>query len=174
MAASRGGADVRRFIAQLPAELERKVLVGAGRAAAKVIAEEAKERSVSSEVASAIKTKVTSAEGKVIARVQVRGPGAYMAPWLEYGTAPHFISVDDTQRSGRSIGRINKETKTGSLVIGGAYVGDTVFHPGARPHPFLRPALDAKGVTAVKAAQAYINQRVTRSGIVGGTGGGAE
>lgn len=167
MATVRGSADVRRFIAQLPAELERKVLRGAGRAAAKIIAAEAKERSVSSEVVAAIKTKVTSSEGKVMARVQVRGPGAYIAPWLEYGTSPHFISVDDSQRGGRSVKRINKETKEGSLVIGDAFVGSTVFHPGARPHPFLRPALDVKAGEAIAAAQSYINARISRAGIAG-------
>jgi hypothetical protein len=163
----RGSSDVRQFIAKLPGEIERKLLRGAGRAAANVIADEAKERSVSSEVSGAIKVKVSEGDGRIVARVQVKGKGAYIAPWLEYGTSPHFISVDDSQRRGMSVSRINKETKAGSLVIGGKFVGSTVFHPGARPHPFLRPALDVKGDAAFAAAQGFINSRVTRSGIVG-------
>lgn len=164
-------SGVKQFFAKLPGDIERKLLRGAGKAAAKVIADEARDRSISPEVSAAIKTKVTASEGQVIAKVQVRGPGAYIAPWLEYGTTGHFISVDESQRGGRSVSRINKQAKEAgdahSLVIGGNFVGSTVYHPGARPHPFLRPALDVKGGAAIAAAQGYINSHVTRAGIVG-------
>ena len=162
-----GRAEVRQFIAGIPAALETKVLRGAARAAAKVVAEEAKARSISSEVSGAIRIATKKEEGRVIAKVQVKGPGAYIAPWLEYGTAPHFISVDDSQREGRSVNRINKLTKEGSLVIGGHFVGKTVHHPGAKPHPFLRPALDTKESEAIAAARQFIKARVSRAGILG-------
>lgn len=161
----RGKSDVKRFIAQLPGNLERNVLRGAARAAGNVVAEEAKSRSVSDEVSSAIKVATSSEDGRVIAKVQVKGKGSYLGPWLEYGTDPHFISVDDSQRNGMSVRRINQNAKDGSLVIGGKFVGATVFHPGARPHPFLRPALDIKENEAVAAAQAYINRRVASGDI---------
>jgi hypothetical protein len=127
-------------------------------------------------VSAAVKVKVSATPGRIVAKVQVKGPGAYIAPWLEYGTSAHFISVDDSQRQGMSVSRINKAHKSGSLVIGGNIVGTTVLHPGARPHPFLRPALDMKGNAAVAAAQGYINSRVTKAGIVGApeTGGDSE
>jgi len=163
----KGKGDVRQFLAQLPDQVERKLLRGAGRVAAKVVADEAKLQVASSEVRDAIKTRVTTADGRVTARVQVKGPGAYIAPWLEYGTAPHFISVDESQREGRSVGRINKQAKEGSLVINGQFAGTTVFHPGARPRPFLRPALDMKASEAIAAAQSYINSRVSKAGITG-------
>lgn len=165
----RGRAEVRRFIEQVPAELKSKVLRGAARAAAKVVAEEAKERSISEQVSNAIKVATSAKDGRVIAKVQVKGEGAFIAPWLEYGTDPHFISVDDSQRKGLSVARINKLQKDnpGSLVIGGTFVGTTVFHPGAQARPFLRPALDVKEAEAIAAAQAFINSRVTRAGIVG-------
>jgi len=154
-------------MAELPAELERKVLRGAGRVAANVVADEARERSISAEVSAAVKVKVGAADGRIVAKVQVKGRGAYIAPWLEYGTSAHFISVDETQRQGMSVGKINQAHKKGSLVIGGNFVGSTILHPGARPHPFLRPALDMKGDAAVAAAQTYINSRVRKTGIVG-------
>ncbi len=168
-----GRAEVRQFIQRTPAELEEKVLRGAARAAANVVANEAKERTQSKEVRGAIKVSTRKPEGgRIIAKVQVRGPGAYLAPWEEYGTSPHLISVDESQRNGMSIGRINKLAKqpdsNHSLVIGGKFVGATVLHPGARAHPFLRPALDIKETEAIGAAQAYIAARVTRSGILGG------
>ena len=89
----------------------------------------------------------------------------------ETGTAPHFIRVDDSQRRGMGINRINKSVKEGSLVINGKFVGATVHHPGARPHPFLRPALDMKEGEAIAAAQAYIDARITPSGITGDSSG---
>lgn len=173
MATSRGREEVRRFIGGVPKAI-LPVLRGAGRAAADVVADEAKSRSVSSEVTAAIKVGTKVAEGQVIARVQVKGPGAYIAPWLEYGTDPHFISVDASQRGGMSIRRINaraNEEGGGSLVIGGAFVGSTVWHPGARPHPFMRVSLDVKEAEAITAARNYIAARVGRNGIAAGDAG---
>ncbi|TCD04274.1 HK97 gp10 family phage protein [Erythrobacteraceae bacterium CFH 75059] len=171
MATSRGADEVRAYIARTQVALATNILRGAARAAAKIVADEAKDRVISSDVRGAIKvaTRASDEQGRVIAKVQVKGKGAYIAPWLEYGTDPHFISVDDSQRQGLSVGRVNTKVKEGSLVIGGNFVGATVLHPGARPHPFLRPALDVKQDEAIAAAQAYINTRLRQS-----TGGAAE
>jgi hypothetical protein len=61
--------------------------------------------------------------------------------------------------------RINQLGRGGTLVINGKPAGATVWHPGARPHPFLRPALDVKEREAIGAAQSYINARVGPGGI---------
>lgn len=171
MAQVRGLAEVKRFIRQTPQLLEERVLRGAARAGAKVIAAAAKERSRSAEVAQDVKVATRREDGRMIGLVQVKGPSAFIAPWLEYGTAPHFITVDDSQRQGRSVGRINRLANepgsSASLVIGGRFVGRTVFHPGAQPRPFMRPALDESERDAVAAAQAHINKRVTRGGVIG-------
>ncbi|WP_243395566.1 HK97 gp10 family phage protein [Sphingomonas oleivorans] len=163
----RGKREVRSFIAKLPEELANRVLRGAARAAANVVADEAKDRSISDEVSAAIKVATQREADRIIAKVQVKGLGAYIAPWLEYGTDPHFISVDDSQRAGMSVGRVNRLAKEGSLVINGQFVGSTVWHPGAQRHPFLRPALDIKEAEAVTAAQHYISTRVSKGGITG-------
>ncbi|WP_239016836.1 HK97 gp10 family phage protein [Sphingomonas ginkgonis] len=160
----RGRGEVDAYFAKLPIDLT-KVLRGAARAAATVVADEAKARSRSTEVAEAVKVATKQEDDRVIAKVQVKGKGAYIAPWLEYGTSPHFISVDESQRMGMSIGRINQMHKAGSLVINGQFVGATVHHPGATPHPFLRPALDTKEAEAVAQAQRYINSRIARGRV---------
>jgi len=170
----KGREAVRAYFQQIPEALEKKVLRGAARAGAKVIAVEAQDRSVSALVAKAVKVSTRQTEpGRVVAKIQVKGDGAFIAPWLEYGTDPHFITVDEGQRGGRGIKRLNQQLRDSggdaSLVIGGNFVGTTVFHPGARPHPFLRPALDTKEAEAIKAAQAYIDTRLAREGL-----GGAE
>ena len=168
----RGKDAVMRFIANIPSEVQTKLLRGAAKAGATVIADEARHNVRSDIVRSAIKvTTRKEYAGRMLASVVVKGPGAYLAPWLEYGTDPHIIRVDESQRGGRSVRRINDLAKDAggnhSLVIGGKFVGDTVFHPGARPHPFLRPALDLKDAEARVAAQTYMDARVKSYGIVG-------
>jgi hypothetical protein len=172
MASMKGRSEVSSYMNSLPEKLVSRVLRGAGRAGAKVIADEVKERSVSTEVADAVIIRSRTADYRIVVRVTIKKGWAYSrALWLEYGTAPHFISVDDSQRGGRGIGRINRQVREaggeGSLVINGQFVGKTVWHPGARPHPFLRVSLDIKEGEAIQAAQQYINARVTRSGITG-------
>jgi len=176
MATIKGKTEVRHFFAQIPAALETKILRGAARAAAKVVADEAKMQVTSDQVRGAIKISTRQEEtGRVIAKVQVKGKGAYLGPWLEFGTSPHFISAGDsgfspsklTQKANRE--GAYSETATRSLKIGNTYVSGTVIHPGARPHPFLRPALDLKAAEAIAEAQAHINTRLAREGI-----GGAE
>jgi hypothetical protein len=167
MATSTGRSEVKAYMASLPAQIEKKLLRGAARAAAEVVADEARDRVISPEVRKAIKTRTSAEEGRVIAKVQVQMGGYNLPLWLEYGTDPHFISVDDSQRQGMSVRKVNDAHKAGSLVINGQFVGATVLHPGARPHPFLRPALDTKEAEAIAAAQNYINARVSPAGITG-------
>ncbi len=168
MVTVKGSAAVKRFLSGLPKEIEGKLLRGAGRAAGKVIADDAADRATSQEVRDNVVVKVSSRGGQVAAKITVRPGWSYsLGVWEEWGTEPHFIKVAEDQRQGRSIGRINKLTREGSLVINGQYVGDTVYHPGAKDSPFLRPALDIRGRDAVAAAQAYINSRIVGGRIVG-------
>ena len=167
----KGKAEVKRFIADTPAKLTN-VLRGAGRAGAKVVSEEIKVRTTSEEVRDNLRTRTKQEDGRVVVRIDIKpGWARSLGTWLEYGTEPHLITVDESQRQGMSVGRINKLAKgpdSGhSLVIGGSFVGSTVFHPGARPHPAFRPALDVKEAEAIAAAQGYINSHVKPSGIVG-------
>lgn len=183
MATSSGGADVRRFIAQLPGQIEMKVLRGAARAAANVVANEAKLRlgnrraktgaGTSVLIADAVKVATRQVPGAIVAKVQLKGEGAYVGRWLEYGTAPHLISVQDSAREGRSVSRINRLAREGSLVIGNQFVGASVQHPGAQPQPFMRVSLDLREREAFAAAQSYINSKVTRKGIIGDDEGDA-
>lgn len=162
----KGREETRAFMARVPIALQTKVLRGAARAGATVIADEAKLLSISEEVAAAIKVATKREYDRIVAKIQVKGPGAYIAPWLEYGTAPHFISVDDER--GMTAGRVNRLVKGGddglkaTLLINGRPVGKTVYHPGTQPQPFLLPALDHKRDDAIAAAQQYINAGVAR------------
>lgn len=163
--------------------LAARVLPGAARAGANVIAQEAKHLLGSKRaeggggtkvlIADSVKVRSKKPTSKITARVLLDGPGAYVGRWLEYGTSPHFISVDPAYRNGMTARRTNTRIKGGdaalhgTLMINGEAVGTTVFHPGASKAPFFRPALDLKHDEAIKAAQAYIHSRVSRAGIVG-------
>jgi hypothetical protein len=168
----RGKSEVKAFMARVPAQMT-DVLRGAARAGAKVVATEIKERTPAEEVRDNLRIRTKAGDDQIKVTIDVKpGWGRSLGVWLEYGTSPHFISVDESQRGGRSVGRINKLSQEhgASLVIGGQFVGKTVFHPGARPHPTFRPALDNKEAEAIAAARAYIDTRVTRAGIVGRSG----
>jgi hypothetical protein len=184
MATRRGGSAAAAKIRELPQAFLERVLPGAGRAGGKVIAEDARQtlggRRADTAgggkvlIADSVKVKVRRKGTTIRVRITLDGPGAYVGRWLEYGTAPHLISVTDEAREGRSVSRINKLAVEGSLVIGDKFVGQSVSHPGAKPHPFLRPALDQCQGDAIAAMQTYVTSRATRAGIAGTEPGGDE
>lgn len=160
--------DVQRYIQGAPDRIKR-ILRGAGRAGGRVIATEAKAEAPADETREAIFTKAEMRGDHIRVTVDVRkGWGRSLAIWAEYGTVGHYISVDASQSGGRTTRRVNELAKTGTLVINGKPVGSTVWHPGARQAPFLRPALDLKLQDALRAAQAYINEQVRNGAMVGG------
>lgn len=174
----RGKAEVNSFMKGIPAQMT-SVLRGAARAGANVVADEIKEKTPSELVRDNVRIRTKAESDQIRVRIDVKDRWARsIGIWLEYGTDPHFISVDESQRGGRSVGRINtlaKDADKGhSLLIGGEFVGTTVFHPGARPHPAFRPALDTKEAEAINAAQAYIGTRISRAGIKAGSSGDDE
>lgn len=65
-------------------------------------------------------------------------PKAFYARFLEFGTAAHAIP--------------NKNSKSRKPIKIGGRVFNTVEHPGIAPHPFLRPAFEAKKQAAVEEA----------------------
>lgn len=174
----RGKSEVKAYFDAVPGKLNG-VLRGAARAGANVIADEIKQRTPSDEVREDLRIRTRAGDDQIKVTIDVKpGWGRSLGLWLEYGTSPHFISVDASQRGGRTVGRINRLARADdaghTLVIGGNFVGKTVFHPGARPHPAFRPALDQKEAEAIAAAQAYINARVSRAGIAAASEGSDE
>lgn len=163
----KGRAEVKRYFAQAPKTIAERILPGAGRAGGNVIAAEAALRAPK-EVSDAIVVETRKDAGRIVVRVTVKkGWARSVGVWAEWGTDPHFIRISDEDRGGLSVRKSNERVKTGSMVINGKFVGDTVFHPGAKAHPFLRPALDLKEAEAITAAQAYINSRVARMSKAG-------
>lgn len=167
----KGGPELLHLLDELPKNLERNVIRGGLRAGAKVIQQQAKANVPvkTGQLRRAIGIGTRTAGSRLSSYVKLRGSGSYLGLFIEYGVAPHLISVAEadkpvrnTRRGPRkvSIGTINKMVKRGSLKIGENFVGPIIMHPGHAAKPFLRPALDQKAQEAVNAMGAYIAHRV--------------
>jgi HK97 gp10 family phage protein len=145
---------LQKMLDTLPGKLQKNVMRGALRAGARVVQKQAKANihSVSGELARSIKVSTNSKGGTVMAKVAagkglgVKGKKPGNLPlWLEYGTAPHII----------------RAKKGGGLALPDGSVVTEVMHPGAAPHPFMRPALDTQAGAAVVAAAEYMKARLS-------------
>lgn len=172
----KGLANLQRALDSLPAKIEANMMRGALRAGAKVVATEAQANidSISGDLARGVRygAKMDRRMGQVRSYVRAGGKGSdgWYARFVELGTKRHLIKVREDAKPTRmtrrgpkaySINTINKMIASGSLVIGGKFVGASVEHPGARPKPFLRPALDANVASAVEAVREYLRRRLS-------------
>lgn len=150
----KGLAELQRALDELPAKIEANVMRGALRAGAKVLLADAQKSAAFADHTGALRAslRVTTSlkRGRIAAAVKAGPTKKDKRPWyarfVEFGTAAHVI----------------KARRARMLAIGVAKVN----HPGAKKHPFLRPALDTQHVAAVEAAREYIRKRLsTKHGI---------
>jgi hypothetical protein len=176
----KGLSDLQRFLDTLPAKMEQNVLRSALRQGANVIMAEAKQRVsvVSGKLRDSIRVSVSARRGKVThqcarvpARRRRRCARRGAAGWRSTtttpstrrgsstGTAAHFIGVKYAKalvlrpNVRASSGFAKRLMRAGVLVEG-------VHHPGARPRPFLRPAMDTKAQEALVAVGNAIKARL--------------
>lgn len=142
-----GLSELQAFLDQLAPKLQKNVMRSALRAGATVIATEARLHApvLKGELRGSIGVSTRVRGGTVTASARSHDP---VAPLVEYGTKRHMIRAKD-----------------GALMIGGYGFARFVDHPGARPKPFMRPALDARAQDAVIATGEKIKQRLTKEGI---------
>ena len=158
-----GLADLQKALDQLPVKLERNVLRGALRAGAKVQQQAAKNlvpvaapnsenqrryAAYAGALRDSLRIKTSARGGTVKAIVSAGNATAYYARWVEKGTAPHTI----------------KPRARKSLFFAGL-LRETIEHPGAKPKPFLQPALEQTLNATIAAIGAYIRKRLTKAGI---------
>lgn len=150
----KGLPELMRALEQLPGKLARNVLRGAFRAGAKVVADEASNAAPvrSGLLRDSIRVTTRVKAQRISGTVRAGGKGkkgakmARHAHLVEFGTAAHVIYA-----------------KPGSLLAIGV---SKVNHPGAKKHPFMRPALDSKASQAVAAVGEYARNRLrTKHGI---------
>lgn len=153
----KGGAALQKALGQLPVKLERTILRGGLRAAAKVIEAEAKRRvpKVTGLLHDSIRVSAGAKKsGKVYAHVKAGGRKkgqAFYAHMVEFGTSRHVILPGGGTKAGKA------------LAIAGRLIGAKVDHPGARPRPFMRPALDTKAQKAIDEMAEYIRRRIDKA-----------
>ncbi len=147
----KGLAELEKYLDQVPVKMQKNVMRGALRAGMEPVAEAAKTNihSVSGQLAAGLKIRTRAKGSVVMARLVAEGKHYFVAKWVEFGTAAHNIAA----KAG------------GALSFAGIFAA-AVWHPGARPHPFLRPALDGNATAAVVAAAEYIKKRLaTKAGL---------
>jgi HK97 gp10 family phage protein len=157
----KGLSDLNRFLEQLTPKVEANVMRGALRAGMNVIKPiaQANIHSVSGKLAKGLRVGTRRSGGTVTARLRATGPHARVAHLVEYGTRLHSILAKPS----------------GWLVFRGLNYGPPwwrptftkeVLHPGTRPNPFMRPALDGQAQAATIAAGEYIKRRLaTKEGL---------
>ena len=147
-----GLSELAKFLDELPTKLQNNVMRGSLRAGMKVIQDEAKRTSAfvdrTGQLRAGLKIGTTSRGGTITASLKAKGKHGYIARWIEYGTQPHVIKAKDVR-----------------LAFGGGYF-QSVNHPGIKPSPFMRPALDGQASNAVIATAEYMRERLaTKHGL---------
>lgn len=147
----KGGAELQRFLKQLPGKVEKNIMRGAMRAGANVIRDEAKRLAGETKDTGALQKSIRAGSrargGEVTAYIRAggkkvyfgrgqnrRGTDVWYAHLIEYGVRPHSIGQGE--------------------------------HPGFEANPYLRPAIDDKQQEAVSAITDYIRNRLrTQHGL---------
>lgn len=146
-----GLSELQEFLNTLPAKVEQNILRGALRAGAAPILTDAKAGAAAASglMRDGLKVSTKAKNGTVITSIKAKGKHAFLAKFVEFGTAAHRIDPK----------------KSSALSFGGSAVNH-VDHPGQRAHAFMRPALDAQSGAAVVATGDYIKKRLaTKEGI---------
>lgn len=154
-----GLKELQKALQELPARIERNVMAGAVAAGTRVVLAETKAKAPDQK----IKTRLTSKQkkgrpGEIIREIYIKEKepfDTFYAKFFEFGTASYYTG------KGRTVGgpyQIPK--KRGYFVVNGKIIKGAIQHPGVKPQPFLRPALDLKAEEAVRTMAAYIKLRL--------------
>lgn len=156
----KGLAELDRFLSALPKNMETAAVRAGLVAAANPPMEEAKRLASgwSGRVSRAIRkgSARKNQDGTFSIRIYVdeRKPGGFLGYFGEYGVAAHMIA-----RTGSGEGRVavrkagagTGDVASRPMKLGEEFVSGVISHPGHRPHPFMRPALDTMADEAVQA-----------------------
>lgn len=174
-----GGRELQELLDTLPGKMQKNINRAGLRAGAAVLLPAVKQNIPVDQGDLRDSARVTSrAKGaEVSASVKVGNKKAWYANLVEYGTKPHYIKVSDVDRGpGRGIGRRGTAARRETLAsirtvnrrvlqIGANFVGPSVHHPGTRPQPFMRPAIDEKLPEVLRAVTKKIHERLTKQGL---------
>lgn len=146
-----GGRELDQLLQTLPGKMQKNINRTGLRAGAAVLLGEVKANIPVDSGDLLASARITSrARGAdVSVSVKVGNRVAWYAHLVEFGTRPH---------------EIRPREQGGALQFGGVTTR-SVQHPGTRPRPFMRPAVDLKLPAAIEAITAKIRDRLTRRGL---------
>lgn len=166
-----GGKELDQLLQRLPSKMQKNINRGGLRAGAAVALKAVKARIPVDKGDLRDSARITTrAKGATVsASVKVGNAKAYYAHFVEFGTRPHLVQVSAVdrginRRTGKQIS-VTTVNRRRSLNIGGVLVGPFVQHPGAKPHPFMRSAIDAVFPEVIRAVTDKIRQRLTKEGL---------
>jgi HK97 gp10 family phage protein len=157
-----GLADLKKQLETLPAKIEGNVMRGALTAALRVIMAEAKANvpTKSGKLAKSIKIRAdrkAARRGFVNVNLTAGDKEAFYAHMIEYGTASFYTGSGESVGAAYEIKPKNKK----ALGFGGGAVA-SVTHPGVKPQPFMRPAVDSASGAAITKMADYIKKRLPK------------
>lgn len=161
-----GLKELDDMLKSLPAKVEGNVMRGALRAGQQVVLKGAQEelRAMgavdSGELVNSLRIKFqrrSLKRGWVRVNLTAGNAKAWYSHFIEYGTASYY------QGKGSTVGKPYKikPTKKGALLFGRT-VREEVTHPGVRPRPFMRRAIDKHQQGAIDATVEYIRKRLPK------------
>ena len=157
-----GLAELKRQLDQLPAKIEGNVMRGALRAGARVMENDARARVPVKSGALQKSIRIRFARrsqryGWLRMHVVAGDKTAWYAHMIEYGTASYYAGTGQTVGGPYEIRPANAQ----SLFFAGLF-RQQITHPGIRPQPFMRPALDMNATAAIDAMADYIRKRLPK------------
>lgn len=155
-----GLAELNKMLQLLPSNVEKNILRGGLRAGAAVFRDKTRENIPAQMLAlkRSIRITTNSRSGRITATVVAGNRDAYYAHWIEYGTASYYTG------KGKTVGRpyaIRPRGGIAALKFNNIYMG-SVIHPGVKPRPYMRPAVDAGTQEALRAMVDYMKSRIEK------------
>jgi HK97 gp10 family phage protein len=155
-----GLAELDKMLKTLPATIEGNVMRGGLRAGTKIFADLAKAAVPvdDGDLKKSVRVRTRNRRGQLSASVVAGNKKAWYAHLIEFGTASFY------EGRGKTVGKPyeikpSKKSKSKALKFGDNFAA-SVTHPGIKPQPFMRPALDDGSADAVEAMAEYIRRRL--------------
>ncbi len=163
-----GLKELDDLLKALPGEIEGKIVRSALRAGQKVIADAAKSNLAANgnvktgELYRSVKISFSKKEieryGWMRARLKAGNEKAWYAHLIEFGSGSYYAGTkNNSKRMPYEIRPRNRK----SLFFAGL-MKEVIVHPGIKPKPFMRPALDANGQRSIEAFAEYVRMRLPK------------
>lgn len=165
----KGLKELDDLLKQLPAEIEANLMRAAMRSGLKEIGGIAKQMleaeghvqsgDLQRSVRVTFDKKQESKYGWMRGKLVAGNKKAWYAHILEFGSGGYYTGKGSKSKRAPYLIKANKKK---SLFFAGSAI-ESVVHPGVKPSPFMRPALDSGAQRAINAVAAYLTKGIPRT-----------